>query len=162
MKVVAWSRQSLAMLKARSFSLRNPLVHKSLLAVFLVSIVVMTIYEMLKQFVWPDIGIWESHIITIIFTSVLATVCSYFVELHLQRVKEKSDRERLDVFRATMHKVTDILGNFMNNMLYFKEEIESLNEHDQQLYGKVVKEHSDRIRELGDLENVTIDEIRKH
>ncbi len=122
----------------------------------------MTVYETLKQFVWPDIGIWESHIITIIFTSTLATVCSYFVELHLQRIKDISDRERLEVFKVTMHKVSDILGNFLNNMLYFKQEIESLNEHDQQLYDKVVKEGSDRVRELGDLEEVTIEEIQKH
>ena len=32
----------------------------------------MTIYENLKQWIWPDISIWQSHIVTISFTSVLA------------------------------------------------------------------------------------------
>ncbi len=32
----------------------------------------MTIYEYLKQWLWPDISIWQSHIVTISFTSVLA------------------------------------------------------------------------------------------
>ncbi len=32
----------------------------------------MSVYEFLKQSVWPDVSIWQSHIITIVFTSALA------------------------------------------------------------------------------------------
>jgi len=39
----------------------------------------MAIYEVTKQLILPNMGIWESHIITIIFTTILATIGTYFV-----------------------------------------------------------------------------------
>lgn len=37
----------------------------------------MATYETLKQIISPNIGIWESHIVTIIFTAILATITAF-------------------------------------------------------------------------------------
>jgi hypothetical protein len=42
-------------------------------------LIVMTIYEVLKQLIYPDITIWQSHIVTIIFSTICASVVSFFV-----------------------------------------------------------------------------------
>jgi hypothetical protein len=42
-------------------------------------LVTMTIYETLKQFIFPDISIWGSHLITIIFSTIVATIAGYII-----------------------------------------------------------------------------------
>ena len=42
------------------------------------SLLLMTGYEWLKQVVTPDIGIWSSHAVTIVFSSLLATAGAFF------------------------------------------------------------------------------------
>ena len=39
----------------------------------------MTLYEIVKQLIFPNINIWESNIITIIFTTIIATIIASFV-----------------------------------------------------------------------------------
>ncbi len=39
----------------------------------------MTIYEVVKQIIFPSISIWQSHIITIFFSTVCATVVAFFI-----------------------------------------------------------------------------------
>ena len=51
----------------------------------------MTVYETLKQTVFPGITVWESHLFTILFSSVSATVAAYFV---LTRRRESEERYR--------------------------------------------------------------------
>jgi PAS domain S-box-containing protein len=46
----------------------------------------MTLYEIVKQLLFPSINIWESHAITISFTTILASILAYFV---------LNDREKL-------------------------------------------------------------------
>ena len=58
----------------------------------------MSVYESLKQFIYPQITIWESHLVTIIFSSTLATVAAYFVQkvymnLQVQTINEMKERK---------------------------------------------------------------------
>ncbi|MFA4875895.1 MAG: ATP-binding protein [Methanoregula sp.] len=46
--------------------------------VFLLMLVLMFIYELAKQYVNPSLTLWESHFITIIFTSILAVILLYY------------------------------------------------------------------------------------
>jgi hypothetical protein len=39
----------------------------------------MTAYEVLKQIIHPDITVWESHAITIVFSTTCAVSASYFI-----------------------------------------------------------------------------------
>jgi hypothetical protein len=42
-------------------------------------LILMTAYEVFKQFLFPEIGIWESHVITIIFSSISAATAAYYI-----------------------------------------------------------------------------------
>ena len=52
---------------------------RSLALIMLIMLVGMTVYEVLKQLISPNITVWQSHIVTIIYTSIAATVAAYFV-----------------------------------------------------------------------------------
>jgi hypothetical protein len=39
----------------------------------------MTAYEAIKQNIFPNITIWQSHIVTIVFSTVCATAASFFI-----------------------------------------------------------------------------------
>jgi light-regulated signal transduction histidine kinase (bacteriophytochrome) len=57
----------------------------------------MTAYEVLKQVLFPDIGIWESHLVTIVFTSVLGTALAYFAFRRLDRLNGELEK-RVEMF----------------------------------------------------------------
>jgi len=62
---------------------------KQLLIIVILMLSGMTGYETIKQFLFPDITVWQSHIITIIFSTVCATTVSFFI-LQRQNVLNRS------------------------------------------------------------------------
>lgn len=77
---------------------------------------------------------------------------------YLQSIKEVEIRkEKLKILKATMRTVQDIIGNFLNNLHFFKLEIdknktlfpESINKLDL-----LIRDTSQRINKLGDLEEI--------
>ena len=69
----------------------------SLTKIALATLAVMTIYEVVKQAVYPQIPIWQSHLVTIIFTGLAAPSVAYValrkIELlRQQAVKESTER----------------------------------------------------------------------
>ena len=65
----------------------------SLVVVFLGTLAVMTIFEIVKQILNPGITVWESHIITILFTSCLAIIIAYFTFQSLHGAHRKASEE---------------------------------------------------------------------
>jgi len=58
-----------------------------------VMVIGMFLYEWLSQIIHPTVGTWESHLITIAFASLLATIVAYFV-LRKQNVSlQKTNKE---------------------------------------------------------------------
>jgi hypothetical protein len=53
----------------------------------------MTIYEWLKQLLFPSITIWQSHIITILFSTGVATVVGFFVLREHARLQQQLANE---------------------------------------------------------------------
>jgi len=53
------------------------------------SLMVMTGYESLKQIIKPDIGIWASHTVTIIFSSLLATIFAGYAVRRFEGVQSR-------------------------------------------------------------------------
>lgn len=51
---------------------------KSLLLTALVVFLFMSLFEYLKEKIFPDISLWESHIETIIFTTIVAVFAAFF------------------------------------------------------------------------------------
>jgi len=56
-----------------------PKLTYQIVIVALTMLVVMTAFEWLKQTIHPNISIWASHLITILFTAFLATTASFFI-----------------------------------------------------------------------------------
>ncbi|MFP4394668.1 MAG: PAS domain S-box protein [Anaerolineales bacterium] len=54
-------------------------LNHTLLKILLANLFLMTIYEMLKQQLFPHITIWQSHIVTIIFSSSVTTMIAFLV-----------------------------------------------------------------------------------
>ncbi len=65
----------------------------SLLVVFICTLAVMTIFEVVKQIMSPEITVWESHVITILFTSCLAIIIAYFAFQSLHEAHRKASEE---------------------------------------------------------------------
>lgn len=133
-----------------------------LIVIFITSALLMTTYEVLKMSFFPNISLWQSHITTICLTSVIATTCANFVIKHIENLHRKASEDKLNMFQATMRKSMDIVGNFLNSMLYFKEIIESLPKDEQKLYDEIVHDTGDKLKEMGKLENDIQREIDKY
>ena len=71
----------------RSFDRRRLTINLTLL-----TFVLATIYEALKEFVFPDISKWESHGITI----AVATICAFFVARHVLRQIARQEQTTVD------------------------------------------------------------------
>ena len=57
----------------------------------------MTLYEYFKQFLIPDISIWSSHIITIVFSTILAFVVSFFVLKRENKIKDELNQKNQEL-----------------------------------------------------------------
>ena len=79
----------------------NPLHHiKMLVLTFFLMSIGLFIYEFSKQLVFPNITIWQSHFVTIIFGSFLATLIAHIILLRdekLQKQKEKYIKALADI-----------------------------------------------------------------
>ncbi|PKG33267.1 sensor histidine kinase [Methanoregula sp.] len=62
-----------------------------LILVFMSMLAIMSVYELAKQAINPDITIWESHAITIAFTSLVAVFIVFFPLRSLYREQQKSN-----------------------------------------------------------------------
>lgn len=54
-------------------------LNHTLLKILLASLLLMTLYEVTKQQLFPQITIWQSHFITIIFSSLVTTLMAFLV-----------------------------------------------------------------------------------
>ena len=65
----------------------------SLGIVFFTTMVLMTVYEWSKQELHPEITIWQSHIITIIFASIVAPIAAYFAFRKIENLRRQAIEE---------------------------------------------------------------------
>ena len=103
---------------------------KRTLVAFFSMALLMTIYQVSKYHLLEgEYTIWQSHIITIVFTSLIATVVSLCMTNWIERIdritKELELREaRLQTLETTMYTVQHIVNNFLNRLLLIGLEIE--------------------------------------
>ena len=63
----------------------------SILALFFITmLIVMFCYELAKQLLFPSISIWESHAITILFTSIISVMILFLPLRSLYREQERT------------------------------------------------------------------------
>src|SRR5215470_14340159 len=83
-----------------------------LLVTGLITAGLMTAYETIKQLVNPGITIWQSHVITIIFSTVIATVAMFlglrrYELLRIQNEQEIAERRHAQESLAKAKGVAD-------------------------------------------------------
>ena len=99
-------------------------------AVFLTTAAVMTAYESVKELIFGgSLSPWESHSITITFTSILATVTGALLRLRVLEVaqKEKSfevESKKSITLRLVLKAVHHIVNNFINHFQLAQLQIE--------------------------------------
>ena len=71
-------------------------INKRLFIVFISTMAVISVYELAKQMLFPAITIWESHLITIFFASIIAVLIVYqpLRSLHLEHEKAVDEFEK--------------------------------------------------------------------
>ncbi|PKL58113.1 MAG: hypothetical protein CVV34_04035, partial [Methanomicrobiales archaeon HGW-Methanomicrobiales-5] len=65
-------------------------LYPALALIFFSMLAIMFIYELTKQVLNPSIGIWESHAITIVFTSAISAIIIYFPLRSSYREQQKT------------------------------------------------------------------------
>ena len=53
----------------------------------------MAVFETLKQFFWPNINVWQSHAITILFSSFISISSAYFIFRHADFLQQRLSKE---------------------------------------------------------------------
>lgn len=86
--------------KAQKFNLNH-----ALLKILLVSLLVMTVYEVTKQQLFPQITLWQSHAVTIIFSSLLTTLIAYLALRYWNQLHDRAieELERRVAVEAALH-----------------------------------------------------------
>lgn len=85
---------------------------KNISIIFFLTFIFMTCYELLKQVLNPDISIWESHIFTIIVTSILAVLIASIPLLRTETLLQNLERERKE--KGKMEKAILKANNKLN------------------------------------------------
>jgi hypothetical protein len=144
---------------------------KTVLFPFLATAALMTLYQVGKFYLFEGhYTIWQSHIMTIFFTSLIATTVSVSMVNWVERI-ERSKREvalreaRLKTLQITMHTVHHIVNNFLNRLLLFKLETEERGTISTASLEKLeadISAISKQLAELSELENPeNVDEFDK-
>lgn len=79
----------------------DPKFKKIMTIIVFVLLFGMTLFETVKQLVNPDISIWESHTITIIFSTIIGSLAAYFALKRYDKINralrvEITRRERVE------------------------------------------------------------------
>jgi PAS domain S-box-containing protein len=80
----------------------------------LIILITMTVFEITKQAIWPNITIWQSHFMTIIFTTLVAGTAIYvsirqYETLRQQTLEEKTLRQQTEVAWQKLAEKTALL-----------------------------------------------------
>jgi PAS domain S-box-containing protein len=72
----------------------------TVLAVMMIMLVWMTGYELSKEFLFPHLTLWKSHLITVLFSTFLATLAAWFILRKYQALLDRLNQELEERHRA--------------------------------------------------------------
>lgn len=149
-------------------SLRSPNNHFTIIIAFVCSLLVVVGYWGSPPAIIPMYQVYANRFLALFviwLTAILAlkqrdkTAALHQARVkYLHSVKEIEMREeKLRVLKATMRTVQDITGNFLNNLHFFKLEIEknnTLTPESATKLDELIHDTSQRLNKLGDLEEI--------
>ncbi|MBI4792548.1 MAG: hypothetical protein HY789_07475 [Deltaproteobacteria bacterium] len=123
---------------------------------------VMSLYQVIKFFLLKgEYTIWESHIMTIVFTSLLATIVSLCLTNWTERIEKRRmevelREARVRTLQATMRTVQHIVNNFLNCLMLIRLEAEeegTISKNSLEKLEANILEVSKQLIELGELDD---------
>lgn len=129
---------------------------------FILMAIVMTLYQVIKFLLLKGrYTIWESHIMTIVFSSLLATCVSLALsnwteKIEKRRVEVELREARLRTLQATMHTVQHIVNNFLNCVMLIRlkaEEDGTISKSSLEKLEAKIQEVSKQLVEIGELDD---------
>ena len=78
------------------FQLRPDIFKKltpSLIMISIVTMILMGVYEFLKQTISPNLSLWQSHLVTILFSSIIAPIGGYLALRKIEILRQKGIKE---------------------------------------------------------------------
>lgn len=143
--------------------LSSPVKISSIYALF--GVLWIFLSDRLLEWLIADINLL-SHIQTMkgwIYVAITTALLYYLVHCDNEK-RMAQEREKREVFEATMAAVQHILNNFLNNMLLFKMAAEDSKDFDQDtlnLYDDVIKEAENQIKILSSTQELTKKQIQQ-
>jgi len=129
---------------------------------FILMAIVMTLYQVIKFYLLQGhYTIWESHIMTIVFSSLLATSVSLALsnwteKIEKRKVEVELREARLRTLQATMHTVQHIVNNFLNCVMLIRFEAEedgAISKDSLEKLEAKIQEVSKQLVEIGELDD---------
>ncbi|MCB2183319.1 MAG: hypothetical protein KQH63_14895 [Desulfobulbaceae bacterium] len=116
--------------------------------------VLMTLFQSGKFYLLQGTyTIWQSHVITIVFTSLIATIVSLLMVNRTEKIENKKKElelreSKIRTLQITMFTVHHIVNNFLNRLLLIRIEAEEEGTISQQTLEKLETDISDVSRKL--------------
>lgn len=101
------------------------------IAVFIITAVVMTTYEYIKEIIFQGmLTPWQSHTITIIITALIATftaslIKSWVLTVSLKQKEVEAKEQSLASFQLILTAVNHIVNNVLNQLQLIRVDIEN-------------------------------------
>lgn len=98
----------------------------SLLLISIITMLIMTLYEVIKQELHPEISVWESHMITIVFSGMVAPVAAYFFLRKLEVLRQKNQDE-IDSRKEAEQKLKDYQNELEEKVIERTAQLNEMN-----------------------------------
>jgi len=128
--------------------------------VFLVVALIMTIYEVIKEAIFKGtLTPWQSHTITILVTSFLATFAAMIIRSWSESILKKEQiielqQQKLTTIKLLLNAVHHIVNNFLNHFQLIKLEVKdqgTVRKETLELLDKSIEETSQQLKILEEI-----------
>jgi len=134
---------------------------------FAVFFVLMICYETLKDLIFHDLTQFESHAVTVIFSSTLAAIISWFVydKISAFQARLNQTEERMKTYRSAMYATEHYLNNMMNmfQLIEFEHKENGLiSPNTIKMLREEMNKTNTSVRDLCRLEDPTVENVASH
>ncbi len=126
----------------------------------LMTAIIMSTFEFVKEIIVPDsLSRWESHIMTIIFTTLLSLLISTILIYRYRDVRRKQElmrlkKEKLKTLKQAMFNANHYVNNLSNNLQLVQMELDNKKSVSQETVEMLTGAIHDTTLELNKLSNI--------
>ncbi|MBI3222358.1 MAG: hypothetical protein HYZ46_04660 [Nitrosomonadales bacterium] len=134
---------------------------------FLITALLMTVYEATKYRIFGRLSLWESHVMTIVFTSMIAALLSGLIARKLKSYYDntRTAQARLEIYEAAMRATSHYVGNMLNMAQLIEIEFNNsgtINHDSVRELGAMLRLTELNVQGLCSLENPTKENVEQY